>query len=69
MSIAWGSKEYCESVKDQIEKLLEERHGLVIIEGSNTMLEVKQEKVTEPESEPVPEWFRNLPIDEQVKEV
>ena len=68
-AICWGSEEYCEDVKSQIEKLLEEHNKLTIIKGEDTVLEVSNEKEPEsepePEPTPVPEWFRNLPPNEE----
>ena len=51
-ALAWGSKEYCESIKDKIEKLLEDHHILTIIEGENTLLEIEEEVEEEPDKEP-----------------
>ena len=65
-ALAWGSKEYCEYIKEQIENFLIEQHSLVVLEGENTVLEISSEKdlVEEPKLPPPPEWFRNLPPNE-----
>lgn len=56
-AIAWGSKEYCESIKEQIDNLIAEHYTLATIKGENTTLEVKEE----PE-EKEPEEIEEEPI-------
>ena len=66
-ALAWGSKNYCERIKDKIEVLLKQHQKLTEIEGENTLLQTTEDTdlEEEPKSPPPPKWFRNLPPNEE----
>ena len=70
-AVTMGDMEHCVSVKEEIEKILDQHGCLHVLDiPDEYLIEAEEEeepdddKEEEPTITPVPDWFRNLPADE-----
>ena len=66
--IAWGTEEHCQTVYEEIRTLLESNGKLYKIQAPESQLieveESEESSDEDPEPTPIPDWFRNLPQNE-----